>query len=124
MRKVACSCYCSASERRIQSYALNFVSRRTLSVALSPRRHCLLRRYYPPPTSISQVTPAWWQAPPGDNVTILFTFVEGASRMKARNQAAYSHALQQMQDVVRPLPAWAALGCCARRIVAQMPALH
>jgi len=58
--------------------------------------------FYPPVSTHKQLTSPWSAAPPAKDVTILFTFVEGVSELKAAlPEEMIAEAMQQLQAVVR-----------------------
>jgi hypothetical protein len=59
-----------------------------------------VRRYYPPVSSERALTSAWDQAPAAEGVTILFTFLEGASQLKSMGKKIADDALWRLQSVV------------------------
>jgi len=57
--------------------------------------------YYPPVSSKKVLTSAWNMAPAAEGVTILFTFLEGASKLKELGKEVAREALWRLQAVVR-----------------------
>ena len=77
--------------------AASAMARLTIMVSLA-------HRMYPPPTSVSQITPAWHEAPKCTDVTILFSFIESWDIIKQwdteESIAVTSEALKQHNDLV------------------------
>lgn len=57
--------------------------------------------YFPPPSTIKQVTPAWHEAPRAEGVTILFTNVENMGKLKAWENQTRSPLLDGAMRLMR-----------------------